>query len=193
MTRWRTWLGPSFAVLALAGCGGAPTPASGPADPGTDAASPGTDLAPAGDAPADPPAADAGEPAKPAGDAPAKPAGDAPAEEPAEKPKPSAIDLGGTLSTAQVSKFVEEHQSYFEPCIQIAEKSGPTYKVSITTKVYVGPRGKVNTTEVLKTTSKDKSFGPCVEGAFKKIVFGKPKEGATATLTFPMTFSGEVQ
>lgn len=103
------------------------------------------------------------------------------------------MDLAGTLSPAQIAKFVEEHQSFFDPCIQIAEKAGPTYKVSITTKVWVGPRGKVNKTEVVKTTSKDASFGPCVAGAFEKIAFGKPREGATATLTFPMTFSGEVK
>lgn len=182
-------------VAALAACGGGspaatdtpkgatPAAADMPAD-GADGDGPADATPAAGDAPAAP----AGSTAPAGGTA---PPGGAPAGEPA--PKASAMDLGGTLSAAQVAKFVEDHQSFFDPCIQIAEKGGKVYKVSITTKVWVGPRGKVNKTEIVKTTSKDKSFGTCVTGAFEKIAFGKPKDGATATLTFPMTFSGDVQ
>lgn len=182
-------------IAALAACGGTPAATDTPADAtpaGADMPADAADGA-AGDAPGDGAAPAGGDegtgPAAPA--AGAAPPAEAPAGEPA--PKASAMDLGGTLSTAQVAKFVEDHQSYFDPCIQIAEKAGKVYKVSITTKVWVGPRGKVNKTEIVKTTSKDKSFGECVTGAFEKIAFGKPRDGATATLTFPMTFSGEVE
>lgn len=188
-----------LALLGAAACGGgAPTPETPAGEPPADAAAPG-DMAgdaapPAGDAPGEPPPSDAPAAGAPASSGAPAASGDpagAPAGEPA--PKPSAMDLGGTLSPAQVAKFVEDHHTYFDPCIQIAEKGGKVYKVSITTRVWVGPRGKVNKTEVVKTTSKDDAFGKCVTGAFEKIAFGKPKDGATATLTFPMTFSGEQQ
>lgn len=176
-------------VLCVA-CGSAPPPA----DPHT-----GAEPAAAAD-PADMPPSDA-PPDESAPAASAAPAAGAPTgakadktEAPAEEaPKPSAMALAGKLSPEQIAAFVEEHQSYFDPCITIAEKVGPTYKVSITTKAYVGPRGIVNKTEVVKSTAKDKAFDKCVTDAFEKIHFGKPKEGATATLTFPMTFSGDVK
>jgi hypothetical protein len=188
---WALFGAAAFVGVATAiGCGKASLPEG---DPHT-----GAEPAAAAD-PSDMPAQD-GAPADAAPGSSAEPAGSAaPAAGPAksppgeEAPKPSAMDLGGKLSPDQISKFVEEHQSYFDPCIAIAEKGGPTYKVSITTKAYVGPLGRVNTTEVLKSTAKDKAFDTCVTDAFKKIHFGKPKEGATATLTFPMTFSGAVQ
>jgi len=192
-------LGTGLLLATLAAACGASTPQ---ADPQSGAEQP------AAADPADMPASEGAKGEAAPGDVPSSPSGSAAAasgapvgkspvgknEAPAEEaPKPSAMDLAGKLSTAQVSKFVEDHQSYFDPCITIAEKAGRTYKVSITTKAYVGPQGRVNTTEVVKSTSKDKAFDACVTDAFKKIHFGKPKEGATATLTFPMTFVGEQQ
>ncbi len=186
-------LAPLLAALS-AGCGGGNPPADAPADGAPADADTPSDPAAADAPPADAPTAAAGGDAAPAGSAAPAPSGSAPGGgAPGPAPKASAMDLGGTLSPAQVAKFVEDHQSFFDPCIQIAEKASKVYKVSITTRVWVGPRGVVNKTEVVKTTSKDKSFGTCVTGAFEKIPFGKPREGATATLTFPMTFSGEVQ
>lgn len=181
----------AVAGLGALGCGGGTVPQGDPhtgAEPaaGADPA----DMPADGAAPADA-AAPAASAAPAAIGAPA--AGPAKGDGAEEAPKPSAMNLGGKLSPDQIAKFVEEHQAFFDPCIKIAEKGGPTYKVSITTKAYVGPQGKVNTTEVVKSTSKDKAFDTCVTDAFKKIHFGKPNEGATATLTFPMTFSGAVQ
>ncbi|WP_437731679.1 TonB family protein [Sorangium sp. So ce1335] len=191
-------------VLALAaGC--APTPsAQAPAQPapsepaGTAAPAAADTAAPAAAAP---PATGA-TPA--AGEAP-PPGSQVPAPAPPAAARPGAAagggtvtpgtavatgTLGGSISDAQVRDAVEKHGELFDECYKIGIKSSPKFVGKVTVKATIGPSGKVNKADVLKSTTKNQQVDRCVADAFEQMQFPRPQGGVTTVITFPIEFSG---
>ncbi|WP_438023820.1 TonB family protein [Sorangium sp. So ce233] len=197
-------------VLALAAGCAAPPSAQAPAQPassepaGTAAPSPAGTAAPATGAPpatgGTPAAGEAPPPGSqvPGATAPAAPAATAP-------PRPSAASgggsvkpgaavatgtLGGSISEAQVREVVEKHGELFDECYKIGVKTSPKFMGKVTVKATIGPSGKVNRADVLKSTTKSQQVDRCVADAFEKMQFPRPEGGVTTVITFPIEFSG---
>ncbi|WP_437575103.1 TonB family protein [Sorangium sp. So ce887] len=188
-------------VLALAaGC--APPPAQAPAQPappepaGTTSAEPTgtTSLTTAGPTPAGseapPPASQvpgAAVPVEAAAPKPAAPRGDG-------NVKPGAATatgtLGGNISEAQVRDVVEKYGQQFDECYKIGVKSSPKFVGKVTVKATIGPSGKVNKADVVRSTAKNQQVDRCVADAFEKMEFPPPQGGMTTVITFPIEFSG---
>ncbi|WP_437965574.1 AgmX/PglI C-terminal domain-containing protein [Sorangium sp. So ce260] len=201
-------------VLALAaGC--APPPAQAPAQPAPPEPAGATATAPAGTtstgptgatspAPAGPTPA-AGESPPPASQVPgaAVPVETAPPKPAAPKPAASRGDvyvkpgtatatgtLGGSISEAQVRDVVEKHGELFDECYKIGVKSSPKFVGKVTVKATIGPSGKVNKADVIRSTAKNQQVDGCVADAFEKMQFPPPQGGVTTVITFPIEFSG---
>ncbi|WP_437597463.1 TonB family protein [Sorangium sp. So ce590] len=188
-------------VLALAaGC--APPPAQAPAQPappepaGTTSAEPTgtTSLTTAGPTPAGseapPPSSQvpaAAVPVEAAAPKRAAPKGDG-------NVKPGAATatgtLGGSISEAQVRDIVEKYGEQFDECYKIGVKSSPKFVGKVTVKATIGPSGKVNKADVVRSTAKNQQVDRCVADAFEKMEFPPPQGGMTTVITFPIEFSG---
>ncbi|WP_433928839.1 TonB family protein [Sorangium cellulosum] len=197
-------------VLALAAGCAAPPSAQAPAQPassepaGTAAPDPAGTAAPATGAPP----ATGGTPA--AGEAPPPgsqvPGAAAPPPPPTTAPpRPSAASgggsvkpgaavatgtLGGSISEAQVRDVVERHAELFDECYKMGVKASPKFMGKVTVKATIGPSGKVNRADVLKSTTKSQQVDRCVADAFEKMQFPRPEGGVTTVITFPIEFSG---
>ncbi|XXX74426.1 AgmX/PglI C-terminal domain-containing protein [Sorangium sp. So ce134] len=194
-------------VLALASAC-APPPAQAPAQPAPEPAG-ATSTAPAGTTSAEPAGA-----ASPATAGPTPAAGEAPppasqvpgAAVPVEAaPKPAAPrgdgnvkpgaatatgTLGGSISEVQVRDVVEKHGDLFDECYKIGVKSSPKFVGKVTVKATIGPSGKVNKADVVRSTAKNPQVDRCVADAFEKMQFPPPQGGVTTVITFPIEFSG---
>lgn len=188
-------------VLALAAGCAPPPPAQAPAQPaperaGTTPSEPTgtTSLTTAGPTPA------ADESPPPASQV---PGAAVPVEAAAPKPaasrgdgnvKPGAATatgtLGGNISEAQVRDVVEKHGELFDDCYKIGVKSSPKFVGKVTVKATIGPSGKVNKADVIRSTTKNQQVDGCVADAFEKMQFPPPQGGVTTVITFPIEFSG---
>ncbi|WP_437935541.1 TonB family protein [Sorangium sp. So ce341] len=195
-------------VLALASAC-APPPAQAPAQPAPPEPAGATSTAPAGPTPAEPASTTAPAPAGPtpaAGEAPPAtsqvPGAAAPVE---AAPKPAAPrgdgnvkpgvavatgTLGGSLSEVQIRDVVEKHAELFDECYKIGVKSSPKFVGKVTVKATIGPSGKVNKADVVRSTAKNPQVDRCVADAFEKMQFPPPQGGVTTVITFPIEFSG---
>ncbi|WP_437955928.1 AgmX/PglI C-terminal domain-containing protein [Sorangium sp. So ce119] len=196
-------------VLALAAGCGAPPSAQAPAQPapsepaGAAAPDPAGTAAPATGAPP----ATGGTPA--AGEAPPPgsqvPGAAAPPPPTTAPPRPGAPSgggsvkpgaavatgtLGGSISEAQVRDVVERHAELFDECYKIGVKTSPKFMGKVTVKATIGPSGKVNRADVLKSTTKSQQVDRCVADSFEKMQFPRPEGGVTTVITFPIEFSG---
>ncbi|WP_434042611.1 MULTISPECIES: TonB family protein [Sorangium] len=98
--------------------------------------------------------------------------------------------LGGSISEAQVRDVVERHAELFDECYKIGVKTSPKFMGKVTVKATIGPSGKVNRADVLKSTTKSQQVDRCVADAFEKMQFPRPEGGVTTVITFPIEFSG---
>ncbi|WP_233561468.1 AgmX/PglI C-terminal domain-containing protein, partial [Sorangium cellulosum] len=98
--------------------------------------------------------------------------------------------LGGSMSEAQVRDVVERHAELFDECYKIGVKTSPKFMGKVTVKATIGPSGKVNRADVLKSTTKSQQVDRCVADAFEKMQFPRPEGGVTTVITFPIEFSG---
>lgn len=102
---------------------------------------------------------------------------------------------GGYLSQADIRNIVMKNAELFDECYSIGAGKSRQFVATVTVRATIGPTGKVQVTKITKTTARNKKVDTCVEDAFKKIQFPKPKGAATSVITFPMEFNGaeEVQ
>ncbi|WP_438015361.1 AgmX/PglI C-terminal domain-containing protein [Sorangium sp. So ce315] len=98
--------------------------------------------------------------------------------------------LGGSISETQVRDVVEKHGELFDECYKIGVKSSPKFMGKVTVKATIGPTGKVNRADVLKSTTKSQQVDRCVADAFEQMQFPRPQGGVTTVITFPIEFSG---
>ncbi|WP_437776794.1 TonB family protein [Sorangium sp. So ce1097] len=193
-------------VLALAAGCAPPPPAQAPAQPAS--SEPAGAAAPAAADTAAPAATGATPAAReeppPGSQAPAA-AAPAPAPPPPTAPRPGAAGgggtvtpgtavatgtLGGSISETQVRDVVEKHGELFDECYKIGVKSSPKFMGKVTVKATIGPTGKVNKADVLKSTTKSQQVDRCVADAFEQMQFPRPQGGVTTVITFPIEFSG---
>lgn len=182
-------------ILALAaGCGAPPPAAQSPAQSASEG--------PTGSASPEPKTSARPEPkpAAPLPDAQA-PAAATPVEAPppaASRPdgnvRPGAATatgtLGGNISEMQVRDVVEKHGEMFDECYKIGVKSSPKFTGKVTVKATIGPTGRVNRADVVRSTAKNQQVDRCVADTFEKMQFPTPQGGVTTVITFPIEFSG---
>lgn len=111
------------------------------------------------------------------------------------RPMAAKVDtpLGGKLSQAEIRKIVLAHGELFDRCYTIGAQGGIQFVAKVEIKAFLGPSGKANKTQVLKSTAKNPKVDECVADAFKQIQFPRPHEGATSVVTFPIEFQGAEQ
>ncbi|WP_437524391.1 AgmX/PglI C-terminal domain-containing protein [Sorangium sp. So ce726] len=184
-------------ILALAaGCGAPPPAAQSPAQPAPEGPTGSTSPEPKTSAPPEP------DGAAPPPDAQA-PAAATPVERPPPPPAASRQDgsvrpgqatatgtLGGNISEMQVRDVVEKHGELFDECYKIGVKSSPKFTGKVTVKATIGPTGKVNKADVVRSTAKNQQVDRCVADTFEKMQFPTPQGGVTTVITFPIEFSG---
>ncbi|AUX46342.1 hypothetical protein SOCE26_078480 [Sorangium cellulosum] len=200
-------------IALLGGCASTPPPPPEPAQSGSPAPAGAASPAPAGaasPAPAGTPAGAAAGPTPAAGEAP-PPGAQVPQTKPAAAAatdatgKPAAGGshgsvrpstgtatgtLGGNISEADVRDVVEKHGELFDECYKIGIKGSPKFMGKVTVKATIGPSGKVNKADVVRSTAKNAQVDACVASAFEKMLFPIPKGGVTTVITFPIEFSG---
>ncbi|MGK4000387.1 TonB family protein [Sorangium sp. So ce1024] len=187
----------------------APEPAGSAAPAAANTAAPATGATPAArDEPppaSQPPAAAAPAPAPPSpAPAAAAPPSPAPAPPPPAAARPGAAGsgtvtpgaavatgtLGGSISETQVRDVVNRHGELLDECYKIGVKSSPKFMGKVTVKATIGPSGKVNKADVLRSTTKSQQVDRCVADAFEQMQFPRPQGGVTTVITFPIEFSG---
>ncbi|CAN96750.1 unnamed protein product [Sorangium cellulosum So ce56] len=183
-------------ILALAAGCAAPPAAQSPAQPASEGPRSSASPEPTTSAPPEP------KPAAPPPDAQA-PAAGTPVEAPPPPPanarpdgnvRPGAATatgtLGGNISEMQVRDVVEKHGELFDECYKIGVKSSPKFTGKVTVKATIGPTGRVNRADVVRSTAKNQQVDRCVADAFEKMQFPSPQGGVTTVITFPIEFSG---
>jgi TonB family protein len=182
-------------ILALAAGCGAPPAAQSPAQPASEGPTGSASPEPTTSAPPEP------KPAAPPPDAQA-PAAATPVEAPPPRAtsrpdgnvRPGAATatgtLGGNISESQVRDVVEKHGELFDECYKIGVKSSPKFTGKVTVKATIGPTGRVNRADVVRSTAKNQQVDRCVADTFEKMQFPSPQGGVTTVITFPIEFSG---
>ncbi|WP_437764979.1 AgmX/PglI C-terminal domain-containing protein [Sorangium sp. So ce281] len=199
MSSRRTGVVLILALALAAGCGAPPPAAQSPAQPASEG--------PTGSASPEPTTSTTSAPPEPKPAAPPPdaqvPAAATPVEAPPPRPAASRPDgnvrpgaatatgtLGGNISESQVRDVVEKHGELFDECYKIGVKSSPKFTGKVTVKATIGPTGRVNRADVVRSTAKNQQVDRCVADAFEKMQFPSPQGGVTTVITFPIEFSG---
>lgn len=98
--------------------------------------------------------------------------------------------LAGSITETDIRDVVEKHGELFDACYQVGLKSSPQFVAKVTVKVTIGPSGRVNRADVVRSTAKNPQVDACVADAFERMLFPPPKGGVTTVVTFPIEFSG---